>query len=358
MRLARAFHRDEPVRRLVDRGRADGEQTVVRQDAGLVATERMRDALALFGVEHHARVVVEDRVVAVEHARVLRQRVERPPERGPRLAVHGVRVRGRHHIGPGGVDRAVDHERSGVDRPVALDHLTLVVDEDEVLHADLLEVHPERVHPEVVEALRVTGGDVPRDAFVEAEVTEQPERGGQPLLAVATLVFDAVERRERVRRAVRGHGDPPDSGRRHESRTHVGPSTADGSAMTSVPGEDGVAARWKADEANIRWLLAAVLHHEPDDDADGTGDVDAEAADGGDAGATGAADAGEPERGGQPGGGSIDSSRSGGCHSPTTWRPMRAPGSTMTLAPSQHPAPITTGSSAGHCLPIGTSGSA
>ena len=60
LRLARALHRDEPAHRLVDRV-ADGEQPVVAQDHGLAVAERVRDALALFEVEHDARVVVEER---------------------------------------------------------------------------------------------------------------------------------------------------------------------------------------------------------------------------------------------------------------------------------------------------------
>ena len=51
-------------------------------------------------------------------------------------------------------------------------------------------MHAERVDPEVVGQLGVAGGDVPGDALVEAERAEQPERGGQPLLAVQALVVD------------------------------------------------------------------------------------------------------------------------------------------------------------------------
>ena len=80
LRLARALHRDEPPRGLVDRRLADREQAVVRQDHGLVAAERVRDALALLEVEHDAGVVVEQRVVAVERARVLGERIERPAQ--------------------------------------------------------------------------------------------------------------------------------------------------------------------------------------------------------------------------------------------------------------------------------------
>ena len=42
----------------------------------------------------------------------------------------------------------------------------------------------------------------------------------------------------------------------------------------------------------------------------------------------------------------------------TTFRPMTVPGSMIAPAPSQLPAPIETGAFAGHCRPIGVSGSA
>ena len=66
----------------------------LRRMTALLLAERVRDALALLGVEHHAGVVVEQRVVLVERARVLRERVEEAAERRPRLAVDRVRVRG------------------------------------------------------------------------------------------------------------------------------------------------------------------------------------------------------------------------------------------------------------------------
>ena len=73
---------------------------------------------------------------------------------------------------------------------VALDDLAPVVHEDEVGHPDVAEVHAERVDPEVVEVLGVAGGDVAGDALVEPEAGEEPERGGQALLAVQALVVD------------------------------------------------------------------------------------------------------------------------------------------------------------------------
>src|SRR3546814_10181164 len=81
------------------------------------------------------------RLVAVEGAGVLGERVERASQRRPGLAVDGVGVGGGHRVGTGGVDLRVDDERGPVDRPRSLDHLAPWVHEDEVLHADLLEAH-------------------------------------------------------------------------------------------------------------------------------------------------------------------------------------------------------------------------
>ena len=75
-----------------------------------------------------------------------------------------------------------------------LDHLTVMVDQEEVAHPDVAEVHPERVDPEVVGHLGVAGGDVAGDAFVEAELGEQPERRRQPDLAVLPFLLNRVER--------------------------------------------------------------------------------------------------------------------------------------------------------------------
>ena len=47
---------------------------------------------------------------------------------------------------------------------------------------------------------------MPGDALVEAEVPEEPEGGGQSLLAVPTFVLEAVELWERHGQAVRNHG--------------------------------------------------------------------------------------------------------------------------------------------------------
>src|ERR1035441_10606361 len=91
---------------------------------------------------------------------------------------------GRDHVRPSGVNPGMDCEGGGVDRPVAVNNLTAVVDEDEVLHPDELEVHAERVDPEVVEPLRISSGDVAGEALVESEMSEQAKSRGEALVPV------------------------------------------------------------------------------------------------------------------------------------------------------------------------------
>ena len=84
----------------------------LRRMARLVGAEGVGDALALADVEHDAGVVVEDGVVLVEGARVLRERIEQLAEAGERLAVDAVAVRGGDHVGSGPVDGGVDGENA------------------------------------------------------------------------------------------------------------------------------------------------------------------------------------------------------------------------------------------------------
>ena len=197
--LAGTLHGDEPPDGLVHRV-ADGEKPVVAKDDSLVVAEGGGDALALFGVDHHAGVVVEEPVVLVEGADVLGDGVESAAQAGPRLAVDRVGVGGGHHVGPGRVDLGVDGEGGPVDGAVAFHDLALGIDADEVGDRDVAEVDGEGIHPEELGVLGVTGGDVPGHALVEAELGEEPETGGQTLLAVLALLLDGVEDR--------GSGDP------------------------------------------------------------------------------------------------------------------------------------------------------
>ena len=88
---------------------------------------------ARLDLEHDRAALLGDHdVVLVEDAGVLCQRGERDAERAERLAVRRVRVRGGDDVGPGLVDRGVDHERRPVDRVLAVHDVAGVVHEDQV----------------------------------------------------------------------------------------------------------------------------------------------------------------------------------------------------------------------------------
>ena len=98
---------------------------MVREDDRLGVAQRVGDALALLDVEHDAAEVVVQRVVAVERARVLGERIERAGQTRPRLAVERVGVGGGDDIGPRRVHLRVDAEGGAVHLVVALDDLAL-----------------------------------------------------------------------------------------------------------------------------------------------------------------------------------------------------------------------------------------
>ncbi len=100
---------------------------------------------------------------------------------------------GGHDIRSCRVDLGVDGEGGGVDRPVAVDHLPDLIDQEKVSDPDLLEVHAEWIDPEMVKMLGIPCRDVAGDPFVEAEMPKQAKGGGQALLAVSTLVSRVVE---------------------------------------------------------------------------------------------------------------------------------------------------------------------
>jgi len=93
---------------------------VVLQDHALLRAESLSDLRTFAGFVDHAAEVLEQAVVLVERAGVLRQRIELAAERRPGLAVQRVRVRGRDDLGPRLVNRGMDRERGAVQRPLAI----------------------------------------------------------------------------------------------------------------------------------------------------------------------------------------------------------------------------------------------
>lgn len=173
---------------------------MVAQHQRLAGAERGGDAAALVGVHGDTGVRVVQRVVLVEGAALLGDRVEQVAECGQGAPVHGVAVGDGDDVGAGGVDLGVHGEGRLVHVVAALDHLPALVGHDEVADGDVLERHPEGVHPEAVAVLGVARGDVTGDPVLEPEPSEEPQRSGQPFLAVPPLVVQRLVHRR--------HGEP------------------------------------------------------------------------------------------------------------------------------------------------------
>src|SRR3989442_6905925 len=92
-----------------------------------------------------------------------------------------VRTR-RMHLG-------VDGKGRGIRVIVAFHHLAAMINQDQVRDEDLAKVNPERIHPEVIPAFWIAGGDVACHSFVEAEAGKEPEGSGKPLFAMLPLLF-------------------------------------------------------------------------------------------------------------------------------------------------------------------------
>src|SRR5579871_277080 len=100
--MTTAVHGDEPPDRRFH-ALADGEQAVIPQDDGFRPAERFGDAVAFGGFVDDAGVVIEQRVILVESAGILRDRIELASQGGPRLPIHGVRMGGGYDVGTRGV---------------------------------------------------------------------------------------------------------------------------------------------------------------------------------------------------------------------------------------------------------------
>src|SRR5208282_6288990 len=102
----------------------------------------------------------------------------------------------------------MDHKRCTVDRTSPFDHIAVVIDQDQIGRFDSVERHPEWIHPEILWVFGISYRDVTCHTFGEPEPAEDPEPGGQLLLAVLALRLDrAKDRRYRQSVFNRGRAD-------------------------------------------------------------------------------------------------------------------------------------------------------
>src|SRR5258708_8899549 len=99
-----------------------------------------------------------------------------------------MRVRRGNHVSARSVYLRVNRECRSIYRAVALDDLAAMVHQNQVRRADLAEMHPERIYPEMVQPFRVAGRDVAGHSFIKCETRKQAKCGGKHALVMQTLL--------------------------------------------------------------------------------------------------------------------------------------------------------------------------
>ena len=98
-------------------------------------------------------------------------------------------MRGGVDVGPRLMQPRVDREGSAVQEVdlAMLDDVAFVIDAHQIGDADVAKRNAGGVQPEMIGILGIAHRNVASAAEIEAELPEQPERGGEPLLAVEAL---------------------------------------------------------------------------------------------------------------------------------------------------------------------------
>src|SRR5438874_2306202 len=102
-----------------------------------------------------------------------------------------MRMRGRDHIRSRRMHLRMNCESGDIDGTLPVHDLAAMIHENEIRDANLAEMHPKRIDPEMFRPFRIAGRDVAGNAFIVSEFREQPERRSEPLLAMAPFLFRA-----------------------------------------------------------------------------------------------------------------------------------------------------------------------
>jgi hypothetical protein len=105
---------------------------MILQQRSLLPPKTSRNILSLLLRQHNAVETLIQHMIIMERARILRQRIQLPPQRTPSPSVDTMAVRSTHHIRPSFMNGGMDHVRGGVEKTVlaAVDYFAGMVDED------------------------------------------------------------------------------------------------------------------------------------------------------------------------------------------------------------------------------------
>jgi hypothetical protein len=125
----------------------NGQQAVILQNHRLSHPQRPRDPPSLLPVQHHPPEIIVNRMIFPKPQTILRHHIQFPSKHGKGFAIDRVGVTCGVDIGTSFVNFGVYGECRCVDRFIAFDDLTFLIDENEVRHADLGEMLGQRVEP-------------------------------------------------------------------------------------------------------------------------------------------------------------------------------------------------------------------
>src|SRR5580704_16844397 len=93
-----------------------------------------------------------------------------------------------NHVRARGVYLRVNRKCRCVHRMFSFDDLAAMVHQNQIRRADLAEVHPERIHPEMIQLFRVASGDVTGNSFIKSKTRKEAKRCGKHAFAMQTLL--------------------------------------------------------------------------------------------------------------------------------------------------------------------------
>ena len=134
-------------------------------------------------------------MTVVERRDILADHIQRSTGRTPSSPIHRVRVTHRDHLRVFLVHRCVENETRAVDRVIALNDLTFVINKDQIRHPNLREMNTHRIRPIELRKLGVTNRQVPSKPIIETVVVERPAGRDQMFFSVLTVISDLIKHR-------------------------------------------------------------------------------------------------------------------------------------------------------------------
>src|SRR5215470_18989448 len=98
-------------------------------------------------------------------------------------------VRSGDDVRPRVMNARMNREGSDIHGAIAFHDFAFCIHQDQVRGANMVEMHAERVDPEMVGAFGIARGDMAGHAFVETKLGKQAESGSETLLAMPALLL-------------------------------------------------------------------------------------------------------------------------------------------------------------------------